>query len=95
MGYFADLIIELFNEQNLQDSEGTLESSWNIEKGLVCRYKNESVYLQLDCFCKNWRNELIVQFQEVYYKEHGIFLADSLIEIVKLQVRGNLEECYY
>jgi hypothetical protein len=97
MGYFADLIIELLNEQSSLVSEPPYESSWNIEKILVCRLRNNSelVYLQLDCFHKDWRKELICQFHEGFYPNDSSFFAPGAIEIVELRVKGNLEECSY
>jgi hypothetical protein len=92
--YFSELIKELLTVQETQVEENAFESSWNIEKGIYCRYKNnkETFYLQIDRFQKGWRKKLFQRIHEHLSQEKGEFLPDSSIEIVELKVMGNIEE---
>jgi hypothetical protein len=95
--YFSELIKELLTVQETQVKENAFESSWNIEKGIYCRYKNnkETLYLQIDRFQKDWRKNLFQRIHEHHLQEKGEFLSDSSIKIVELKVMGNVEEYFF
>src|SRR5699024_10724175 len=75
INYYSKLINKMLDIPKHTDS---YETSWNIEKGVLCRYKNSRgiFYLPIYLFQENWKESLIKKFRETFFKNKGIYILD-------------------
>lgn len=93
MESFDNLIQKLLFDELHQNDYDNYETSWEIEKILCCRYKNNKdiFNLRLAGFKKGWREKLLKQFQQLYFITET-YSENNPIEIIELQVSGELKE---